>query len=121
MGYPSAAPAVGTDLSGGLDLQGLSAVLALISEAGNIEALQRRLDQIHVGYTEAARRLNIPEKWLRERIGSLPHRKMGKFVGFSEDDLRAISDMHAVRPALDATRTEKLPVLVPSSRSRSRA
>lgn len=118
MGHPAGTPTAGTAASGALDLQGLAAVLTLFSEVGNVNALLRRLGPLHVDYAEAARRLNIPEKWLRERIGSLPHRKMGKFVGFSDEDIQAISEMHAVRPNLDA-RTDKMTVLMPSTRSRS--
>ncbi|QEU90500.1 hypothetical protein CP970_05855 [Streptomyces kanamyceticus] len=98
-------------------------MLRLIADSGDVDALLRQLDTLHVDYTEAARRLNIPEKWLRGRIGSLPHRKMGKFVGFTDDDLRAISEMYAVRPDLDAIpigngQSERVTNLTPSRRSR---
>ncbi|MFE0177967.1 hypothetical protein ACFWZ2_37225 [Streptomyces sp. NPDC059002] len=115
-----------TAAHGGLDLQGLTAVLRLLTGGEDVDALARRLDTLHVDYAEAARRLNIPEKWLRERISSLPHRKMGKFVGFAEEDLRAISEMYAVRPALGTpgtghSRSEKFTALTPSRRSRVRS
>ncbi|MFG3259038.1 helix-turn-helix domain-containing protein [Streptomyces sp. NPDC048172] len=58
--------------------------------------------RVHVDYAEAAHRLGVKEKWLRERIGDLPHRKMGKFVLFSKQDLQTISEMFAVRPATAA-------------------
>ncbi|MGW8329428.1 hypothetical protein ACWGLE_16140 [Streptomyces sp. NPDC055897] len=115
-----------TAVSGGLDLQGLTAVLRLLTSGGDADALMRRLDTLHVDYAEAARRLNIPEKWLRERIRSLPHRKMGKFVGFADEDLKAISEMYAVRPDIDSgpgahSRNANVAALTPSRRSRSRS
>lgn len=76
-------------------------------------------NRIHVDYPEAAVRLNIPETWLRERIGSLPHRKIGRWVRFSVDDLSSISEMYAVRPSIGHGTTTA--TLKPSSRSRSRS
>jgi hypothetical protein len=75
---------------------------------------------IHVGYDEAARRLNIPEGWLRERIASLPHRKLGRYVQFTDGDLRAISEMHFVQPCAPSEEEREAPIvpLQPSKRSR---
>jgi hypothetical protein len=90
--------------TGPIELQGLAAVVSLLAQAGGLDALlgnqpsEPRDNRLHIGYSEAAERLNIPEKWLRERISTLPHRKLGKFVQFTQDDLRAISDMHFVGP-----------------------
>ncbi|KDR60948.1 helix-turn-helix domain-containing protein [Streptomyces albidoflavus] len=108
------------------EVQGLAAVMNLLAKIdvdtllGLSRAPEDRDDRMHVGYSEAATRLNIPEKWLRERIGSLPHRKFGKFVQFAEEDLRAISEMHRVVPNSDG-RTKDEPsteTLRPSKRSR---
>ncbi|MGW1123838.1 hypothetical protein [Streptomyces sp. NPDC002526] len=116
----SAGPAV--------DLQELAAVVGLL-QAGGLDVLlggrgtDSRDKPLHIGYDEAAVRLNIPEKWLRERISTLPHRKLGKFVQFTEDDLRAISDMHFVNPGTKARSGDEaaLTMLQPSKRSRKRS
>lgn len=112
-----------------LDVQGLVAVVDLLAQAGGLDALlsnrasDSRDKRLHIGYSEAAERLNIPEKWLRERISTLPHRKFGKFVQFTEDDLQAISDMHFVSPDARSQRDDEsmLMALQPSKRSRKRS
>ncbi|SCK61790.1 hypothetical protein YUWDRAFT_06241 [Streptomyces sp. AmelKG-D3] len=109
-----------------LDVQGLVAVVDLLAQAGGLDALLgnratgSRDKRLHIGYSEAAERLNIPEKWLRERISTLPHRKFGKFVQFTEEDLHAISDMHFVNPGKRSQRNDDsaLLTLQPSKRSR---
>jgi excisionase family DNA binding protein len=42
---------------------------------------------------EAAERLGVTRSWIYERTRrkALPHRKLGKFVRFTEEDLQAIS------------------------------
>ncbi|MFG2671617.1 hypothetical protein [Streptomyces sp. NPDC048445] len=112
-----------------LDVQGLVAVVDLLAQAGGLDALlgnratESRDKRLHIGYSEAAERLNIPEKWLRERISTLPHRKFGKFVQFTEDDLHAISEMHFVSPGARSQRDDEsaLMALQPSKRSRKRS
>ncbi|MFJ6459750.1 hypothetical protein ACIQM0_01535 [Streptomyces sp. NPDC091387] len=112
-----------------VDLQGLATVVGLLAQAGGLDALlgsqatDSRDKRLHIGYSEAAERLNIPEKWLRERISTLPHRKFGKFVQFTEDDLHAISDMHFVGPGEKTQRDDEsvLMALQPSKRSRKRS
>ncbi|OON73303.1 hypothetical protein GBW32_17715 [Streptomyces tsukubensis] len=112
-----------------MDLQGLATVVGLLAQAGGLDALlgsqatDSRDKRLHIGYSEAAERLNIPEKWLRERISTLPHRKFGKFVQFTEDDLHAISDMHFVSPGAKVHRDDEsaLMALQPSKRSRKRS
>ncbi|MFJ8957452.1 hypothetical protein ACIRO1_45930 [Streptomyces sp. NPDC102381] len=99
--------------------------MSLLAQVGGMDALpsnrpsEPRDSRLHIGYSEAAERLNIPEKWLRERISTLPHRKFGKFVQFTEEDLRAISDMHAVTPGSQQNEPADMP-LQPSKRSRKR-
>lgn len=46
---------------------------------------------------EAAGRLGVAPSWLyqRTRLNAVPHRKLGKYVRFSEGDLRAIIDGNA--------------------------
>ncbi|MEU7230064.1 hypothetical protein [Streptomyces chrestomyceticus] len=115
---------------GASELQGLASVLRLLTDAESLETLLGHLPntpgpRLHVGYEEAAARLGIPEKWLRERIATLPHRKMGRYVQFTTEDLKAISDMHFVGPpSAAAPKTPSsgtLTALRPSSRSRTRA
>ncbi|MFJ4800106.1 hypothetical protein [Streptomyces murinus] len=124
MAAVASAPVVPAAL-GPTELQGLAAVMRMLAQAGGIDSAPRdrtalRDTRIHIGYAEAANRLNIPEKWLRERISTLPHRKLGKFVQFTEEDLRAISDMHFVNPntASANARESAAMALQPSRRSR---
>ncbi|MEU8887279.1 helix-turn-helix domain-containing protein [Streptomyces sp. NPDC048442] len=127
MGLPGEAP-LGAPA---LNLPGLDSILRLLAGAEHLEAAIRRLPtsedtRLHVTYDEAAQRLGIPEKWLRERIGKLPHRKMGKFVLFTESDLKAISEMFFVNPEETITPSygngsKSLSALKPSSRSRTRS
>lgn len=113
---------------GPTELQGLATVMNLLAQVGGMDALlssrpsEPRDNRLHIGYSEAAERLNIPEKWLRERISTLPHRKFGKFVQFAEEDLRAISDMHAVNPGATDVQGSKSAALSlhPSKRTRKR-
>lgn len=116
----------GSAALGPTELQGLAAVVSLLARFGDVGALltngpsESRDNRLHIGYAEAAERLNIPEKWMRERISTLPHRKFGKFVQFAEEDLRAISDMHFVRPGVTNETGSDVAVmpLLPSKRSR---
>ena len=46
---------------------------------------------------EAAERLGVKRSWIydRTRRNTIPHRKLGKFVRFTEQDIRAIADAAA--------------------------
>jgi excisionase family DNA binding protein len=46
---------------------------------------------------EAASRLGMTPSWIYERTRrkAIPHRKLGKFVRFTEEDLQAIADAAA--------------------------
>lgn len=93
-------------------------------EAALLQLLEAQDPRLHFGYEEAASRLGVNEKWLRERIGSLPHRKMGKAVLFTAQDLQEISARFAVRPAEQAARsrfTGSLADLKPAGSSRRQA
>lgn len=133
-GLPAEVREAGSPGPSAPELQGFAAALDLLVGTGQLEMLLRHLPgvtdardtRLHVGYDEAARRLNIPEKWLRERIATLPHRKFGKFVQFADEDLKAISEMHFVRPSGSGAgrrgrETDSVAPLKPSSRSRSRS
>lgn len=109
------------------EIEGLAAVISLLSRVSEVDALlpQRPAEpqdnRLHIGYSEAAERLNIPEKWIRERIASLPHRKFGKYVQFTNEDLHAISDMHFVKPGGESESESLRMSLQPSKRSRRRS
>jgi excisionase family DNA binding protein len=47
---------------------------------------------------EAAERLGVKRSWIYERTrrNTIPHRKLGKFVRFTEQDLLAIADATAI-------------------------
>jgi excisionase family DNA binding protein len=48
--------------------------------------------KIFLTVEEAAQRLGVTVGWIHERTRrkAIPHRKLGKFVRFTEEDLRAI-------------------------------
>ena len=50
--------------------------------------------KIFLTVEEAAQRLGVTVGWIYERTRrkAIPHRKLGKFVRFTEEDLRAISE-----------------------------
>ncbi|GAA4943123.1 hypothetical protein GCM10023224_27220 [Streptomonospora halophila] len=50
---------------------------------------------------QAARRLNVPESWLRDKVTTrkVPHRRLGKHVRFGEDDLDQIAEQARQEPA----------------------
>jgi excisionase family DNA binding protein len=54
-------------------------------------------DKLLYTVQEAASRLGMAPSWLyqRTRINAVPHRKMGKYVRFSESDLEAIISANA--------------------------
>jgi hypothetical protein len=69
----------------------------------------------HFSYETAAAEFEIPERWLRTHIGVLPHRRIGKYVRFSCEDILAISDMFAApAPAALAPTVAGSPDIRPS-------
>jgi len=50
--------------------------------------------QAHYNYTEAALKLGVSEYWLRTRVGKgeIPHRRVGTYVRFTDEDLDEIRD-----------------------------
>lgn len=44
-------------------------------------------------YSEAAKRLQVEESWLRRHIKKLPHSKKGRVITFSDADLQRIDDV----------------------------
>lgn len=77
----------------------------------------------HFSYKSAAAEFEIPERWLRTHIKTLPHRRIGRYVRFSVADLLAISDRFAATtdPGFAATDapTAAMPDIQPSSRRRA--
>jgi hypothetical protein len=51
-----------------------------------------------LSYPEAAVELRIKESWLRDNIKKLPHKKLGRFVYFTDDDLVRIDQLCHVEP-----------------------
>ncbi|MGW1352983.1 hypothetical protein ACWCQE_27510 [Streptomyces sp. NPDC002409] len=54
---------------------------------------------------EAARLLGCFPRYLEDNLRHLPHQKIGAAVVFDQDELRAIKDMHRVRPAVEPSKT----------------
>jgi len=71
-------------------------------------------------YAGAAADLNLPEAWLRNNIGRLPHRKYGRHVRFTDEDRAAIRAMHKTAPSASAGLALDPPALQPS-RARRRS
>ncbi len=57
------------------------------------------MGRVFMTVDEAAERLGVKRSWIYERTRrkAIPHRKLGKFVRFTEQDLRAIADAAAIR------------------------
>jgi len=55
------------------------------------------IGKIFLTVEEAAQRLRVTVGWIYERTRrkAIPHRKLGKFIRFTEDDLRAIVEAAA--------------------------
>jgi excisionase family DNA binding protein len=56
-----------------------------------------KLPRLFLTVEEAAERLGVTCGWIYERTRrkAIPHRKLGKFVRFTEEDLQAICDAAA--------------------------
>jgi excisionase family DNA binding protein len=54
---------------------------------------QATMGKMFLTVPEASQRLGVTRSWLYERTRRklIPHRKLGKFVRFTEEDLQAIS------------------------------
>ena len=63
-------------------------VRQVLAECGHSEAPQL------YSVEQAAKKLNAPKRWLYEKsaAGSIPCRKVGKYVRFSDSDLREIEE-----------------------------
>lgn len=59
-----------------------------------IPAASVTMGNVFLTVGEAAQRLGVTRSWIYERTrrNTIPHRKLGKFVRFTEQDLHAIAD-----------------------------
>jgi excisionase family DNA binding protein len=60
-------------------------------------APEANMGRVFMTVDEAAERLGVKRSWIYERTrrNAIPHRKLGKFVRFTEQDIRAIADAAA--------------------------
>lgn len=67
----------------------------VVASSSQAEAVPR--GKMFLTVEEAAQRLGVTMGWIYERTRrkAIPHRKLGKFVRFTEEDLRAISEAAA--------------------------
>lgn len=65
-----------------------------LQTATNALAGDVTVGRVFLTVEEAAERLGVKRSWIYERTrrNTIPHRKLGKFVRFTEQDLRAIAD-----------------------------
>jgi len=66
---------------------------ASIASAGGVN-----IGRVFLTVEEAAARLGVKPSWIYERTrhNTIPHHKLGKFVRFTEQDLRAIAEAAAI-------------------------
>lgn len=73
---------------------------------------------------QAALLLGVPESWVREhaRLGDLPHRRIGKHLRFTEDDIAAYiaASAHGPQPVKRARRSQPPADVVANLRPTSR-
>jgi len=79
----------------------------------------------HFSYQTAAAEFELPERWLRRHIKSLPHREFGRYIRFSVADMLDISAKFAAQTSdsestPDTTATGAVPDIQPSSQTRAR-
>jgi excisionase family DNA binding protein len=51
-------------------------------------------------YEEAAEELGVSLSWLKKRVRerTIPFKRLGDLIRFSESDIEAIADQHSVKP-----------------------
>ena len=66
--------------------------------ASSTLAPEVNMGRVFMTVDEAAERLGVKRSWIYERTrrNAIPHRKLGKFVRFTEQDIRAIADAAAI-------------------------
>lgn len=73
--------------------QSLRALVRAIVQEVLAECGQAAVPKLH-DIDDAAQLLGVPKRWLYERTaaGTIPHQKVGKFIRFTDADLRAVID-----------------------------
>ena len=66
--------------------------------ASTVSAPSGNISRVFLTVDEAAERLGVKRSWIYERTrrNTIPHRRLGKFVRFTEQDIRAIADAAAI-------------------------
>jgi excisionase family DNA binding protein len=66
--------------------------------ANSTLTLEANMGRVFMTVDEAAERLGVKRSWIYERTrrNAIPHRKLGKFVRFTEQDIQAITDAAAI-------------------------
>ncbi|HYK58018.1 MAG TPA: helix-turn-helix domain-containing protein [Bryobacteraceae bacterium] len=61
-------------------------------------APENNMGRLFLTVDEAAERLGVKRSWIYERTRrkTIPHRRLGKFVRFTEQDIHAIADAVAI-------------------------
>jgi excisionase family DNA binding protein len=79
-----------TGVDRGLEAPPANCPAAAVASSGTIS-------KMFLTVAEAAARLGMTPSWIYERTRrkAIPHRKLGKFVRFTEEDLQAIADAAA--------------------------
>ncbi len=69
-----------------------------VEMAGTTPGSGANMGRVFLTVDEAAERLGVTRSWIYERTRRTrsPHRKLGKFVRFTEQDIRAIADAAAI-------------------------
>lgn len=71
-----------------------------------------KTETVLLGFTEAAEALNVNESWLRRAVtaNEVPHRRLGRKVRFTEDDIAQIvaQAARAGKSEVGALRTSKV-------------
>ena len=69
-----------------------------VEMAGTAPGSGANMGRVFLTVDEAAERLGVTRSWIYERTrrNRIPHRKLGKFVRFTEQDIRAIADAAAI-------------------------
>jgi excisionase family DNA binding protein len=66
--------------------------------ASSASTIGVNIGRVFLTVEEAAERLGVKRSWIYERTrrNTIPHRKLGKFVRFTEQDLHAIAEAAAI-------------------------
>jgi hypothetical protein len=71
-------------------------------------------------YEQAAERSGIPLDWLKRNIATIPHRRYGRCVRFTDQDLAEITEMRRQGPSAGTAFTPVASAMPTPSRRRGR-